>query len=291
MIRFASELEDANRALSAKQAKTPLGGAAVIAAPGSSRPEDVGRINKLEQERDDLRKQLDSTNKDLAAARKGKASTAHVVEMEKQVAGLRAQLEVIEARKTPYTPEELALFRKPDARLAPVDSKASPSQPKEMSQASVAMVAEAQRYFSAKQYDKAEERYLEVVKQNDANGSTLANLAAVELELNHLDTAKNDIKQALAITPNDAYALSVLGRLKYREANYDDALDALGRAAIADPQNAEVENFLGLTLSQKGMRGPAGGRVAQKAIQIEPSLRRGPQQSGGHIRHPAAAAR
>ncbi len=267
------QLEEANRALSSK-GKTAPAVATVAAASAATtasgpRPEDVGRINKLEQERDDLRKELDTANKELVATRKGKAGTARVVEMENQVAGLRAKLEVFEARKVPYTTEELALFRKPDAHLAPVDPKASAGQPKEMSQGSVALVAEAQRYFSAKQYEKAEERYLQVVQQNEANGSTLANLAAVDLEMNQLDKAEANIKKALALTPNDAYSLSVLGRIKYRQAKYDDALDALGRAVIADPQNAEVENYLGLTLSQKGMRGPAEAAL-RKAIQIEP---------------------
>ncbi len=263
------QLDDANRALSAKQSKVPPATVAAVPTTQVSRPEDVGRINKLEQERDDLRKQLDTANKELVSTRKSNAGTGKVVEMEKQVAGLRAQIEVFEARKVPYTTEELALFRKSDPRLAPVDTKPTPSQPREMSQASVALVAEAQRYFSAKQYDKAEERYLQVVKQDEANGSTMANLAAVELEMDHLDKAEADLKQALAMTPNDAYTLSVLGRLKYRQAKYDDALDALGRAAIADPQNAEIENYLGLTLSHKGMRGPAEAAL-RKAIQIEP---------------------
>ncbi len=266
------QLEEANRALTAKQARGTTTAAAPIptaSAPAVSRPEDLGRINKLEQERDDLRKQLDTANKDLAAARKGKSSSAHVVDAESQVASLRARIEVLEAKKSPYTPEELALFRGSNARLAPVDPKATPAPPREMSQASVALVAEAQRYYSAKQYDKAEERYLEVVKQNEANSSTLANLAATELELGNLDKADADLKQALAAAPNDAYTLTVLGRLKYKQQKYDEALDALGKAAAADPQNAEVENFLGLTLSQKGMRGPAEAAL-RKAIQIEP---------------------
>jgi Flp pilus assembly protein TadD len=264
-----TQLDEAKKELSVKQAKATTTGTAVAAAQGP-RPEDVGRINKLEQERDDLRKQLDDANKELTATRKSKASAAHVVEVENQIAGLQAKLEVFEAKKVPYTPEELALFRKPDAKLAAVDPKATPAPPKEMSQASVALVADAQRYFSAKQYDKAEERYEQVVQQNEANGATLANLAATELELNHLDKAESAIKQALATAPNDAYNLTVLGRLKYRQGKYDEALDALGRAAIADPQNAEIENYLGLTLGQKGMRGPAEAAL-RKAIQIEPS--------------------
>ena len=57
--------------------------------------------------------------------------------------------------------------------------------------------------------------------------------------------------------------------VKFRQEKYDDALDALSRAAKLDPQNAEVQNYLGITLSNKGMRGPAETAL-RKAIQLQP---------------------
>jgi Tfp pilus assembly protein PilF len=264
ITKLQRERDLLRKQLEARRGKAP---SAVAATPVQT-AEETGRINKLEQERDELRKQLDAANKELSS-RKGKVTTPRLVEMENQVAGLRARLEVFEARSVPYSPEELALFRKPEARLAQPDAKTGQGQTKEMSPASVALVAEAQRYFSAKQYEKAEEKYLQVLSQDQPNGATLANLAAVELELNHLDKAETNIKQAIALSPNDPYNLTVLGRLKFRQTKYDDALDALSRAAKSDPQNAEIQNFLGLTLSGKGLRGPAEVAL-RKAIQIEP---------------------
>jgi Flp pilus assembly protein TadD len=61
----------------------------------------------------------------------------------------------------------------------------------------------------------------------------------------------------------------VLGQLKFRQEKYDDALDALSRAAKMDPQDAQIQNYLGITLSQKGMRGPAETAL-RKAIQLDP---------------------
>jgi len=249
--------------LQARQAKI-----SPAAVPPAQTAQDTGRINKLEQERDDLRKQLDTANKELTS-RKGKVTAPRLVEMENQVAGLRARLEVFEAKSVPYSPEEMALFRKPEPKLAQPEAKTASSQPKELSAASTALVADAQRYFSAKQYEKAEEKYLQVISLDQPNAPTLANLAAVELELNHLDKAATNISQAIALAPNDPYILTVLGRLKLREAKYDDALDALSRAAKSEPQSAEIQNFLGLTLSGKGLRGPAEVAL-RKAIQIDP---------------------
>lgn len=78
------------------------------------------------------------------------------------------------------------------------------------------------------------------------------------------------MKKALATAPEDAYSLSILGYVKYRQEKFDDALDALSRAAKANPQSAEIQNYLGVTLSHKGLRGPAETAL-RKAITLDPS--------------------
>jgi Tfp pilus assembly protein PilF len=247
-----------------------LSAPAVVATVVSplAKPEDANRIKKLQQERDDLRKQLGAATKELNG-RKGKVAAARLVEMESQVATLRARLEVFEARQVPYTAEELALFRKPETTLARTDSPTGRTSVKELPPGTVALVAEAQRYFSARQLDRAEEKYLQVLRQDQNNVPTLANLAAIELELNHLAAAETNIQQAIALAPDDAFSLSILGHLRFRQAKYDQALDALSRAARIEPQNPQIQNYLGLALSEKGLRGPAETAL-RKAIQLAP---------------------
>jgi tetratricopeptide (TPR) repeat protein len=70
-------------------------------------------------------------------------------------------------------------------------------------------------------------------------------------------------------SPEDAYNLSTLGYLKFREEKYDDALDVLSHAAKVDPNNPEIQNYLGVTLSHKGLRVQAETAL-RKAIQINP---------------------
>ena len=123
--------------------------------------------------------------------------------------------------------------------------------------------------FAARRFDQAEGKYLEVLRQDEKNAYTLANLAAIQLELNRLDEADKHIRQALAIDANDAYSLSILGYLRFRQEKYDEALDALSRAARFNPQSAEIQNYLGVTLSHKGLRGPAETAL-RKAIQLDP---------------------
>jgi tetratricopeptide (TPR) repeat protein len=135
----------------------------------------------------------------------------------------------------------------------------------------VALVAEAHRYYANKELDKAEEKYRQVLQLDKSNVPTLANLAAIELELGHLETAEINITQAVALAPDNPNSLFVLGRLKFSQRKYDEAIDAFSRAAKLDPQNAQAQYYLGLTLGEKGLRGPAETAL-RKAIQIDPAF-------------------
>jgi len=174
-----------------------------------------------------------------------------------QIAALRARLEVFEARQVPYSAEELALFKAPEPKLASTEPNAGKKSPRALPAGAASLVLEAQRYFADKRLDKAEEKYIQVLHQDEKNVYLLANLAAIQLELGHLADAEKHINQAVALASNDAYSLSILGYLRFKQQKYEEALDALSRAAKLEPENAEIQNYLGLTLAQKGLRGPA----------------------------------
>ena len=231
-------------------------------------PADAARIQQLESERDNLEKRLDSATKELAG-RKSKGTTARSQDLENQLALVRARLEIFEARAVPYSAEELELLKRPQAKLAEADPNAGKKSIRTLPPGGAALVADAQRYFAAKQYDKAEAAYLQVLQMDPKNVPALANLAAIQAEAELFDRADANIKQALALDPEDAYSLYVLGILRFRQAKYDEALDALSHAAKLDPQNADVQNYLGLALSEKGMRVPAEAAL-RKAIQLQP---------------------
>jgi tetratricopeptide (TPR) repeat protein len=181
---------------------------------------------------------------------------------------LRARLAVDEAQSVPYTPEELALFKSSAPSPGVAGTGAKPVS--ELPNGSALMVAEAQNYFSEKQYDKAETDYQKILDGDPNNALALANLAAIEMEENKLADAELHIKAALAQSPHDAYNLSIFGYLKFRQEKFDDALDALSRAAMLDPQNPQIQNYLGVTLSHKGLRAQAETAL-RKAIELDPN--------------------
>ena len=236
------------------------------AVPG--RNENGARIHELERERDDLLAKLGKADKKLNE-RKGRDAAAQIEALARQVDALRARLTVDEAQAIPYTPEELALFKQSAPEL-PANPVAGNKSIRELPNGSASLVAEAQNYFSAKQYDKAVDDYREILRRDENNPPALANLAIIELEQNKLDDAERHIQQALAQSPNDAYSLMVLGRVEFSQKKYDEALDVLSRAAKLDPQNPDIENYLGVTLAQKGLRAQAETAL-RKAIQINPN--------------------
>jgi Tfp pilus assembly protein PilF len=242
-----------------------LQASATNSAP-ADQTENEARIRDLTQERDDLLAKLGEANKELYG-RKKQDVAAQVSALTDEVNTLRARLAVDEAQVIPYTPEELALFKQ--AAPLPANPQAEDKSVNQLPEGSASLVAEAQDYFVAKQYDKAEDDYLQILNRDQNNGLVLANLAAIELEQGKLDDAEKHIAAALKQSPNDAYNLSTFGHLKLMQEKYDDALDALSRAAKLDPQNPEIENYLGLALANKGLRLQAE-TAFRTAIQIDP---------------------
>jgi tetratricopeptide (TPR) repeat protein len=240
---------------------------AVTPAPSAVTPApsaDAQRLKQLEWQRDDLARKLDAANKALAA-RKGKGSSR--AETQNEINNLRAKLEALEAQKAPYTAEELALFKPSEPALAHTNTVRKSV--REIPAGMAALVAQARNYFSSKQYSNAEALYVQVLREDEKNVGALSDLAFIQIKLNRLDAAEKHLKEALAIAPDDPYTLMIVGRLRMSQKSWDDALAVLSRAAQGDPQNAEVQNDLGIVLSEKGQRDPAEAAF-RKAVLLQP---------------------
>lgn len=229
---------------------------------------DARRVSELERQVEDLQRQLVESNRELT--RRADAKSAERTDaLAAQLSALRARMDILEARPVPYSAEELALFRQAAPQLAtdaaPRKGAAIPRPPA----GSTALVAEAQRAFVRGDYAQAEARYREVLRQDENNVYTLANLAAIQLEQGKFDDAERHLRTAIEQSPDDSYSLQMLGFLKFRQEQYDEALTHLSRAAQLDPENPEIQNYLGVTLSHRGQR-TAAETALRRALQLQP---------------------
>jgi tetratricopeptide (TPR) repeat protein len=241
-----------------------LAGAVEAGAP--DQPDLQSQIRELKLERDQLLAQLGQANRKLKS-RKNESVAAQMDALAQQIETLRDRVEVDEGETVPYTPQELALFT-PEPLAA--DPKTEKKSYRKLSGGAAVLVAEAQSYFSNRQYGKAAADYEELLKHDQNNPLALANLASAELEQNKSADADTHIQAALALEPNDPFNLTVLGRVRFSEGNLDGALDALDRAVKLNPQNAQIQNFLGVALAQKGLRVQAE-TAFRKAVEIDPN--------------------
>jgi tetratricopeptide (TPR) repeat protein len=274
LLRASQSTASANGATNGAVAKELSKAQQELADANQKAAEETARVDRLAQENQTLRSAASVSALEKAALedrlRRRQAPAASTpADAGDEVKTLHARLAVDEAQAVPYTPEELALLKSspptPAAKAGTQDKSVN-----ELPGGSALLVAEAQSYFSAGDYDKAEADYRQILQSDPNNALVLANLAAIELQENKIADAETHITAALAKTPDDAYALSTLGYLKFRQQKFDEALDALSRAAKLDPENAQIQNYLGVTLSHKGLRVQAETAL-RKAIELDPN--------------------
>ena len=212
--RERAELQAELSKLGSRQESTPP------AAPDKS-----GRVRELEAQRDDLQKKLNEATRQMNESKpRGQSSSAD----SKEIANLRARLEIFEARKVPYTQEELALLDKssPSPRLAAnIQPAAAKRSIRELPAGSALLIAEAERAFAAKRFDDAEAKYLEVLDMDKDNPVTLANVAAIQLELGKLEEAEANLNRAIKADGEDPYAQLLMGMVRLRQDRFQDALE------------------------------------------------------------------
>jgi tetratricopeptide (TPR) repeat protein len=231
---------------------------------------DSTRAKDLERERDTLLKKLSDANKEVYDLR-ARGESADRGTLTNQIANLRARLEVFEARKVPFTKEELALIDKNVPRISTTaEAKPAKRSVRELPPGAGIIIADAERAFAAHRYQDAEAKYKQVLKMDEENPLSLANLAAIQIELQKFEDAEANLKKALSSHPDDAYSLSLMGMMRFQQGKNDEALDMLSRSAQLDPKNPETQNYLGITLSQQGQR-EAAETALRKAVTINPN--------------------
>ena len=246
---------------------------------------EEAQLKKVSSERDDLALKLKATEAEMAAlkvsqssAKKNQRDTASgSADLTKRNEQLQARLAVYEANPVPLTAEELALFKKPATKIAvhppTVPAAAAGSHVvhsiKDLPPGAGALMADAQRAFQARDFEKAESKYREVLSQDDKNVYVLAHLANAQFAAGQIDDCEKTVRDVIALDPNDPAGLYLMGNLRMRQGKLDEALDALSRSSLINPTNSVTQNSLGTVLSQKGQR-KAAETALRKALMSDP---------------------
>ncbi len=241
---------------------------------------DLAKYKNAAAERDALAIKLKSTEDELAAAKKTRPAAvknppAQIPdESSLKIAQLQARLATLEANPVPYTAEELVVIKKPSITITsppPVAPKSTRPvhSSKDLPPGAGALMADAQRAFLTRDYEKAESKYREVLRQDDRNVYVLAHLANAQFANGEIDECEKTVRDVIALDPNDPAGLYLMGNLRMRQGKLDEALDALSRSAQINPTNSVTQNSLGTVLSQKGQR-KAAETALRKALMSDP---------------------
>ncbi|MCS7089449.1 MAG: tetratricopeptide repeat protein [Verrucomicrobiota bacterium] len=203
------------------------------------------------------------------------------------IANLRARIAALEAQGVPFTAEELALLRPPDAfrpasaagrstaalsaaAVSPQDARAAHASASTLLDPQLEKTLQrVQQALAQGQYEAAAQLGEEVLQQAPLHPEALDNMARACLQLGRLMEAEAHAHKALQVAPDRVQPRLVLGQLYLRQGRYDEAVDAFSRAAEMDSRNPEIQTYLGLALSYKGFRA-AAETALRRAILLQP---------------------
>lgn len=194
---------------------------------------------------------------------------------------MRTQLDILQSPLTPLSAEERELLRSPDASLRAegedptkltgvVTANKSSDPMARLTGENASLAAEAKSLFAKQDMDGAAEKYEQIIKSEPNNLFALSNLGVIRFRQDRLSEAKSALEGCLAIDARDAFSLSVLGIVHYRLGHFDEAISSLTRAVSINPTNHETHNYLGITYSQKGYQ-EAAEKELLRALEIAPA--------------------
>jgi len=115
-------------------------------------------------------------------------------------------------------------------------------------------------YYSLEDLDLAREAYAEVIEIDPGNKNALFNLARVEVDRDALVPARDLLRRAVELNPDDTEALTLLASVAERLGDDDDALSNYER--LRDAGSAPAEPLLSLA------RLYAGSQRYDKALEV-----------------------
>jgi Flp pilus assembly protein TadD len=147
-----------------------------------------------------------------------------------------------------------------------VTTSMEPNVPPEM----LGLARQAKEHFERANYREAEKAYEKILTKAPNNLYALSNLGVVRFRSGKLKLAEEAFKKAIAVAPEDAFSHCTLGIVFYSQGKYDEAVNELTRAVTINPKNATAHNYLGITASQKGWQEAAQTEL-EAATALDPN--------------------
>ncbi len=131
------------------------------------------------------------------------------------------------------------------------------------------LAQEATDHFQSGRLEKAEEMFEKVVDKDPDNVYALSNLGVVRFKLQKFAEAEKVLKKAVEIDPKDAFSFETLGIVYFSQGKIDDAIEVLTMALNQDNTRWTAHNFLGIAASRKGWP-EAAEKELRRAIELNP---------------------
>ncbi len=154
---------------------------------------------------------------------------------------------------------------KPDGAPA-VETSTAPNIPDDL----LPLAREAKEQFDRANYREAEKAYERILSKAPNNIYALSNLGVVRFRAGKLKLAEEAFKKAIAVSPQDSFSQCTLGIVYYQQGKYDEAINALTKALAINPKYPVAHNYLGITASQKGWQ-EAATKELETALALDPN--------------------
>lgn len=242
------------------------------------------RYRRLEQERDELRRELESARAELRRvdrSRGDRGAQQRTRELTREVARLQARVGALESKADPYSAEELALFQTPtqSPRSSPVQVAQAQTQDPAPSAAPSGSPApassgpptpaapDAAAGTSSTNAPAASRR--RTIRDLPPGASVLAAQAQRAFGQRRLDEAERAYREILKIDENNVFTLGNLAAIVVEQGRVEEGETILKRALELDPQDPFSLSLLGILRFRQQRYDEAFDALSQ-AAQLDP---------------------
>lgn len=131
-------------------------------------------------------------------------------------------------------------------------------------------LAEGNSAFTAKDYPAARRAYVKALAVDPDNLVALVNLGMAEFQSGDHAKARDLLEKSVRLRLDTAPAWLTLGIIHMDADRFPEALAALSQAALLDPANPRVRNFLGVVIGRRGWIDGAQQEL-RRAVELDPA--------------------